>query len=329
MLLPRLTALTWLLLAGCANQLSGSTSPKTSPSAEPSGHPPSAQDCKALRELICETAGESSAECTGALSTLGLLPPQACAIGLSQSASIQAALGTRMKACPELQNRLCAELGKDTRGCKMVTDETPRMAAGRCQAMLEHYQEILDELKGMEERYRPLSSELQALIAAGDVPSLGPVNAKVVLVEFSDFQCPYCSKASTVLETLRAKYEGQIRIVFRQFPLSFHQNAQLAAEASLAAHAQGKFWEMHDALFTHQSELGRESIDGYARTLGLDMKKFARGLDDRTHGVEVERDLELGKQVTVEGTPTWFLNGKRVDNPTDLDEMLKLVDAEL
>jgi protein-disulfide isomerase len=168
------------------------------------------------------------------------------------------------------------------------------------------------------------------MIAKADAPSFGPENAAVTLVEFSDFQCPYCSRAAGMVTKLKEKYGDRVRFVFRQFPLSFHQNAQVAAEASLAAHAQGKFWQYHDKLFADQSKLDRASLEATAKAVGLDMAAFKKALDDKTYAAAVAADLKLGEQVAVDGTPTLFLNGKRISvDPSDFDAVAKLIDTAL
>jgi protein-disulfide isomerase len=128
---------------------------------------------------------------------------------------------------------------------------------------------------------------------------------------------------------LKAKYGDKVHFVFRQFPLSFHQNAHISAEASLAANAQGKFWEFHDKLFANQQKLDRESLEGYAKELGMNVADFKKALDDKTYAAAVDAEQKLGEEVAVDGTPTMFMNGKRVTNPTDLAELSKEIDAAL
>ena len=163
----------------------------------------------------------------------------------------------------------------------------------------------------------------------GTVPAFGPENARVQIVEFSDFQCPFCSRAASAVSQLKQKYEKDVRFVFRQFPLQMHPDARPAAIASLEAEAQGKFWAFHDKLFENQSQLDRASLEKHAQAVGLDMVKFKKALDESTHGAAVDRDMKLGEDVKVNGTPTIFLNGKRVQNATDFAAMSAEIDAEL
>jgi protein-disulfide isomerase len=181
----------------------------------------------------------------------------------------------------------------------------------------------------MEAQNKPLSSEQQATLVAGPVPAFGPENAKVQIVEFSDFECPFCSRAAAAVHQIREKFPKDVRLVFRQFPLDMHKNARPAAVASLEADAQGKFWQFHDKLFENQSQLQREALERHAQAVGLDMAKFKKALDENTHSAAVDRDLKLGEGVRVNGTPTMFLNGKRVENPTDIAAISAMIEAEL
>ena len=156
-----------------------------------------------------------------------------------------------------------------------------------------------------------------------------PRSAKVTIVEFSDFQCPFCSRAAEVAHKVKEKYSSKVRFVFRQFPLSFHQNAHVAAEAALAANAQGKFWEYHDKLFANQNALDRASLEKFAKETGVDVAKLKKALDDKTFAATVDADMKLGEEVAVDGTPTMFLNGTRVPNPTDFDALSQQIEAAL
>jgi protein-disulfide isomerase len=163
------------------------------------------------------------------------------------------------------------------------------------------------------------------LVADGDRPSFGPADAKVVVVEFSDFQCPYCRGAAQTVNAIQLRFARQVRFVFRQFPLPFHAEAHLAAEAALAANAQGKFWPFHDALFANQKALGRRDLEAYASAIGLDLDAFRRSLDEHRYAPVIAEDIAIGSQVHVSGTPTLFINGRRVSNPSDTPAVLQAV----
>jgi len=151
-------------------------------------------------------------------------------------------------------------------------------------------------------------------IPVGDnVPSRGPADAKVTLVEYTDFECPFCGKFAQNLDEVLEDKEiaSQVRVVVKQFPLGFHRNAHLASQAALAANAQGKFWEYHDVLWNNQKALDRASLERYAEELGLNMKKFKKALDDGTYKDQVDAEFKEGQGFGVSGTPTWFVNGVR------------------
>lgn len=273
--------------------------------------------CGDFADKLCKEAGESSSTCKSGQDLAALLSDNACKAAVKDFNVTVTKVKAQRAKCDELVTTLCAAIGTETETCKMVTEKTAAFPPEQCEKMLEQKDRIVEDLKKQEARNAPLSAEQQALLAADDAPSFGPKDAKVTVIEFSDFECPYCSKAAKVTEQLRKEYGDKIRFVFRQFPLSFHKNAKPAAEASLAAHAQGKFWEYHDVLFENARQLDKESLAAHAKKTGLDAAKITAALDSNTYSEAVERDLKLGNDVAVSGTPTMFVNGKRIANPTD------------
>ena len=166
-------------------------------------------------------------------------------------------------------------------------------------------------------------------IKLGDAPVKGPSAAKVTLIEFSDFQCPFCSRVNPTLKQIEDEYKGKIKIAFRNLPLPFHDKAHLAAEAALAANEQGKFWAMHDKLFANQQALDRPNLDKYAQELGLNMAKFTAALDSGKFKDKVDQDAKEGASVGATGTPTFFINGNRLVGAQPADKFKELIDAEL
>jgi protein-disulfide isomerase len=147
----------------------------------------------------------------------------------------------------------------------------------------------------------------------------GPSDAPLTLIEYGDFQCPYCSAAHSVVGEIEARFAGRLRFVFRQFPLrEIHPHAEAAAEAAEAAGAQGRFWEMYDQLFTHARALGREQLHAYAGTAGVpDLARFDRELDQQRYRPELDAAIERAESSGVEGTPMFFINGQPFeDEPT-------------
>ena len=155
----------------------------------------------------------------------------------------------------------------------------------------------------------------------------GPAEAPVTVVEYGDFECPYCGRAEPVVRELLADF-GDVHYVWRHLPLSdVHPNAELAAEASEAATAQGKFWEMHDQLLDHQGELRPRDLHGYAARLGLDLERFEDDLRRHVHAPRVEEDVDSADASGVTGTPTFFVNGRRHDGAYDIDSLTAAVRA--
>lgn len=166
-------------------------------------------------------------------------------------------------------------------------------------------------------------------IPISGAPSQGPAGARITLVEFSDFECPYCSIATSEVKTVLQAYPKDIRLVYKQFPLDMHPHAKLAAVASVAAFNQDKFWPMHDKLFANFRKLSRESILAWATELGLDMPKFTADLDSPKLKAAVEKDIHEGEKSGVNGTPAFFINGKHYNGPFIMAELKPILDAEL
>lgn len=159
---------------------------------------------------------------------------------------------------------------------------------------------------------------------------LGPANAPVTLVEYGDYQCPYCAAAHAVLKDVQAQMGPRLCFVFRHFPLaSIHPFAAHAAEAAEAAGAEGKFWEMHDLLFENQYDLQGEALLSYAAELGLNVRRFAEDLANGTHAARVREDFFKGIRSGVNGTPSLFINGQRYDGEHTFDALLSALTKKL
>ena len=158
----------------------------------------------------------------------------------------------------------------------------------------------------------------------------GDAKAPVTIVEFSDFQCPFCQKAQVTLKNLLAKYDGRVKLAFLDFPMrTLHPQAQVAAEASRCAEEQGKFWEYHDALFADQSKLDETGLVQTARGLGLDEKSFQSCLNAGKFKSQIEQDLQEGNKVGAAGTPAFFIDGIFVNGVRPEAEFEKIIDTEL
>jgi protein-disulfide isomerase len=162
-----------------------------------------------------------------------------------------------------------------------------------------------------------------------DSPARGPKGAKVTVVVWSDFQCPFCSRAVPTLKELERSYGKDLRVVFRHQPLSFHDKAKGAAVASMAAHEQGKFWEMHDKLFENQQGLGDDTYLRLARELGLNEARFKAALANPKYAQLVDRDASEGSKVGADGTPTFFVNGRQLVGAQPVDQFKAMIDEEM
>ncbi len=160
-------------------------------------------------------------------------------------------------------------------------------------------------------------------------PVRGPAKAKLTIVEFSDFQCPYCSKVVADVKEVERQFPNDVRLVFKQFPLDSHSDAEFGAEAALAAQAQGKFWEMHDLLYAGFPDLSRPRIDSYAKQLKLDLTRFNSDLASHKYKARVLAEEKEGEDAGVGGTPTFFFNGKRYNGTFDVASVVPLIKKEL
>ena len=234
-----------------------------------------------------------------------------------------------------------------------VTDEEITLIYERNKAQFgdRTLEEMAPEIRAFVERQRPMQAlhvymnELRRA-AADDVtvflepprqrievleedPARGPSDAPIEIVEFSDFDCPYCKRTTDTVARLLGEYGEQIRFVYKDYPLPSHPNAFKAAEAGNCANDQGKFWEFHDKLFESQGALDVGSLKNYASELGLDADAFSTCLDSGRYAVQVERDLEIGAGYGVSSTPTLFVNGRAVIGAVPYESVVEIIREEL
>jgi len=156
----------------------------------------------------------------------------------------------------------------------------------------------------------------------------GPADAPVTLLEYGDYECPYCGAAYPIVKEVQARIGERLRFVFRNFPITTsHPHAERAAEAAEAAAAQGSFWRMHDVLYENQKRLGDEDLRTYAQQVGLDLDVFDRELAEHVHAARVQEDFMSGVRSGVNGTPTFYVNGARYDDSYDLDTLHGALEA--
>ncbi len=157
-------------------------------------------------------------------------------------------------------------------------------------------------------------------------PSRGPETASVVIVEFADFECPYCQKLAPELDELCDKRKASVRFVYKFFPIPMHPHGELAARAAIAAHMQGKFWEMHRKLFANGQALEPSDLEGYAQAIGLDVERFRVDMRSRGATERIASDRQLADSLGVKGTPTIFIDGREYDSKVALNDW---VDGEI
>jgi protein-disulfide isomerase len=164
------------------------------------------------------------------------------------------------------------------------------------------------------------------------MPQRGPDDALVTIVMFSDFQCPFCSRVEPTIARIRETYGDRVRVIWRNQPLPFHENAMPAAEAAMEAYAQGgdqRFWQMHDTMFEHQTELDRAHLEQYAQQIGLDMTRFRNALDQHTHQAAIQADSQAGTRAGANGTPSFFINGRSLVGAQPFEQFQTMIDEEV
>jgi len=281
-------------------------------------------------------------------STFWLLSLLLCACSGSQGSAPGAAdsksaarVGPRVESIPQVDTSQLTDAEK-TLWLDMVNDQlspcgdpvsvakcaTEQKKCGACVTAARYLSRLVMEgfdRTTLGEHYRVrFGSKDKPELPLEDSPSRGAPMAKVTIVEFSDFQCPHCSAAHPELLRVLREFEGQVRLVYKYFPLSGHSRAAPAARAAEAARAQGKFWEMHDLLFERQRELEDDDIRKYAQQLGLDMERFERDWSSEATAQRVDADRQLGLKLGIEATPSFFVDGRSFrESPRSLGAYVK------
>jgi protein-disulfide isomerase len=211
-------------------------------------------------------------------------------------------------------------------GCKPSQQELEKAVGDYLQKNPQVIQKIVQAQKPQKAPELPLEERIKRAIPVdlNNAPIQGPANAPITIVEFSDFQCPFCSRVEPTLKQLLKDYPGKVRLAFRQNPLPFHQNAPSAAKAALAAQEQGKFWEFHDLLFENQKDLSENNIKKLAEQSGLNMNKFEKSWQSNKFDTQIAEDMNFAKSHQATGTPAFFINGVSLSGAQPVDSF-KLV----
>jgi protein-disulfide isomerase len=166
-------------------------------------------------------------------------------------------------------------------------------------------------------------------IDIGDAPTRGNEHASVTIVEWSDFQCPFCNRVAPTLAKVEEEYGSKVRVVFKHLPLSIHSKAPGAHAAAEAAHRQGKFWEMHDKIFASQRDLAVETFERYAQEIGLDVDQFKKDVASADVKKTLDEDMQQAQKLGVSGTPAFFINGRFISGAQPIDNFKRTIDSEL
>jgi protein-disulfide isomerase len=223
------------------------------------------------------------------------------------------------------------EQNKARMGTMVEADALARIDSGlREQRTRERQAAFLDSLRAKAGVRVLLDAPRLRVETALDDPSRGPANAPVTIVEFSDFQCPFCARVTATLKKLEETYPGKIRLVYRDFPLvQIHPRASRAAEAARCANDQSKFWAMHDALFSHQDKLEDVDLKKAAADLGLDAAKFDQCLESGRHRAQWQKAAADGERYGVSSTPAFFVNGRLMVGAQPYEAFARVIDEEL
>jgi protein-disulfide isomerase len=261
-----------------------------------------------------------------------LVEKEAAARGISSDELIRTEIEAKVPAITEAEQKAFYEANKGRIG-NMPEAEAMRQIEAylRSQKVRERQQAYVDELKAKSSGVRVMLEppRMQVAVSADD-PVKGPATAPVTIVEFSDFQCPYCSRVTPTLKQVEDTYGDKVRVVFRNFPLlQIHPNAAKAAEAASCAADQGKFWEMHDRLFGDQQKLGVEDLKQTAAALGLKADEFNQCLDSGKKEAEWRHDMEEGTSYGLTGTPAFFINGRLISGAQPYEAFTQIINEEL
>ncbi len=173
--------------------------------------------------------------------------------------------------------------------------------------------------------------KMDVQVDVGGAPVTTTKNTKVTIVEFSDFQCPFCSRAADIVTEIKKKYGNKVKVAFRHFPLPMHKEARPTSEASMCVNEQStdKFWKFHDLAFKNQDKLDNASLESYAKQAGADVKKFKDCFEAKKFAGQVQQDMEYGEKIGVRSTPTFFVNGQLVSGAVPIEQFAELIDEGL
>ena len=218
-------------------------------------------------------------------------------------------------------------------GMKVAVCRRDDAKCGRSKDLGAQVIDLVKKGKGRDEIVKtvltPPSKFVQFQLAAGDSPAIGPKDAKVTILHYFDYQCPFCAKVIPAIDQIATEYPDSVRIVYKMRPLSMHPNAMPAAEAAMAAKAQGKFFEMHKKLFENQTQLSREKYLSLAKEIGLDVDRFTKDIDSHKYAEAIQKEGKDMDDIGASGTPASFVNGRYVSGAKQFAFFKDIIDEEL
>jgi protein-disulfide isomerase len=272
---------------------------------------------EARRNAIDEIAGEK------------LIDMEAKARGVAAAALIDQEITSKIKTVTDADVSTWYDANKSrTQGASLDQVRGPIRNLLTQQRTAVAYQTFVEQLK-LKTPVRIMLEPPRQKVATANSPTQGPASAPIELVEFSDFQCPFCYRAHPTVNQVLSTYGNKIRFVYRNYPLPNHPNARPAAEAAQCANEQGQFWAYHDRLFADQTKLSDADLKASAAALGLDAGKFNACVDSHKYKDQIEADLQAGNEAGVNGTPAFFINGRMLSGAQPFDEFKRIIDEEL
>ena len=260
-----------------------------------------------------------------------LIEREADARAMTREELLEAELPSRTQPIGDQEVELIYQRNQNAFGGRTLEQMRPEMLAFlEQQRPTQALHQFMDELRSAAtDVVVLLDPPRQDIDVLPEDPSRGPADAPIVLVEFSDFQCPYCQQATETIARIVEQYGDQVRFIYKDYPLPNHAEAFKAAEAGNCANDQGMFWELHDKMFQTQDGLDVAALKTYAIELGLDAEVFSTCLDEGQHAERVEGDLAVGREYGVSSTPTIFINGRTVMGAVPFETFDEIIQEEL
>ena len=258
-----------------------------------------------------------------------LMAQEAKARGITPEKLEEAEVTSKIAAPTDAEVQKVYDENKQALGGQSLDQVKPRIVAYlQQQKSEERSTAFVNELKAKYKTSTALRPPV-VKVAADGRPAKGPDTAPVTIIEFSDYQCPFCKRAEQSVEQVVKVYGDKIKLVYRDYPLPMHPNARPASEAAACANAQGKFWEYHKKLFDNQTALEADKLKAYAKELGMDSAKFDKCFDGKEFKAKIDQDIEAASKVGVTGTPAFFINGRMLSGAQPFEKFKEVIDDEL